>query len=49
MMILGLATQAEVTGNGIWYVWTFLALSAYAAAAILGIALVKRAYRKKAQ
>ena len=42
-------TQAEVTGDGIWYVWTFLALSAYAAAAILGIALVKRAYRKKAQ
>jgi len=47
MMILGLATQAEVTGNGIWYVWTFLALAAYAAATIIGIILVKRSYRKK--
>ena len=47
MMILGLATQAEVTGNSIYYLWTFVALTLYAAATILGIVLVKRKYRKK--
>lgn len=49
MMILGLSTQAEVTGNNIFYVWTFVALFVYAAAALLGIVLVKRKYRKKAE
>ncbi len=47
MMILGLATQAEVTGNGVYYIWTFVALAVYAAAAIIGIVFVKRKYRKK--
>lgn len=46
MMILGLSTQAEVTGNNIFYVWTFIALFVYAAVALLGIVLVKRKYRK---
>ncbi len=46
MMILGLSTQAEVTGNGVYYIWTFVALVVYAAAAIMGIVLVKRKYRK---
>lgn len=48
MLILGLATQAEVSGNSIFYVWTFIALAVYATAAVLGIVLVKRKYRKKA-
>ncbi len=47
MMILGLSTQAEVTGNSVYYIWTFVALAVYAAAAIFGIVLVKRKYRKK--
>ena len=46
MLVLGLATQAEVSGNPVFYVWTFLALAVYAAAAIFGIFLVKRKYRK---
>jgi len=49
MMILNLASMAEVTGNSIYYFWTFVALTVYAAIMILGIVLVKRRYRRKAQ
>ncbi|MBN2559151.1 MAG: sodium:glutamate symporter [Clostridia bacterium] len=47
MMILNLATMAEVTGNGIYYIWTFIALALYSLAMVAGIILVKRKYRRK--
>ena len=49
MMILNLASMAEVTGNGIYYLWTFIALTLYAAAMVFGIVLVKRHYRRKSK